>query len=56
VAAPSVSRPAPASLASRAASPLAKLDGKQVILLAFVSGALVAALLGVVAFFLSKAR
>jgi hypothetical protein len=52
----SLPRPAPASVASGAASPLAKLDGKQVILLAFVGGALVAAIVGVAAFFLLTAR
>jgi hypothetical protein len=55
-AAPSEVRPSPASLASGAASPLAKLDGKQVIVLAFVGGAIVAALLGGIAFFLLTSR
>lgn len=56
VPAKSLPRPAPASLANGAASPLAKLDGKQVVLLAFVGGALVAAVVGVAAFFLLTAR
>jgi hypothetical protein len=56
VASPSLPRPAPASLASGAASPLAKLDGKQVVVLAFVGGAVVAALVGLLAFFLLTPR